>query len=172
MAVRPSRREAKRKPWPREASIFKRFGCKRYDSTARVDSTPVAVTVERTPGPCWMVCSRPRLEHTIQQGPGVLSTVTATGVLSTRAVESYRLHPNRLKMLASRGQGFLFASRRDGRTAIPVVYGRLSELPLPSENSLRRNDQARAQGLRLYEGLSTRSEETLRSASIWTLPSN
>jgi hypothetical protein len=106
--------------------------------------------------------TRPRLEHTIQQGPDVLSTVTATGVLSTRAVESYRLHPNRLKMLASRGQGFLFASRHDGRTAIPIAYGRLPQLPLPSEDSLRRNDQARARGLRLYEGLAANAEETPR----------
>jgi hypothetical protein len=106
--------------------------------------------------------TRPRLEHTVQQGPDVLSTVTATGVLSTRAVESYRLHPNRLKMLASRGQGFLFASRHDGRTAIPIAYGRLPQLPLPSENSLRRNDQARARGLRLYGGIATDTEETPR----------
>ena len=97
--------------------------------------------------------TRPRLEHTVQQGPDVLSTMTATGVLSTRAVESYRLHPNRLKMLASRGQGFLFASRHDGRVAIPVAYGRLPDLPLPPERSLQRNDQARARGLRLCEEL-------------------
>lgn len=110
--------------------------------------------------------TRPRLEHTVQQGPDVFSTVTATGVLSTRAVESYRLHPNRLKMLASRGQGFLFASRHDGRTAIPVAYGRLPELPLPSEKSLRRNDQARARGLRLYEGLAAGADHTPRGASV------
>jgi len=99
--------------------------------------------------------TRPRLEHTVQQGPGALSTVTATGVLSTRAVESYRLHPNRLKMLASRGQGFLFASRRDGRAAIPVANGRLPDLPLPPEERLRRKNQARARGLRLgsHEGV-------------------
>ena len=106
--------------------------------------------------------TRPRLEHTVQQGPGVLSTVAPTGVLSTRAVESYRLHPNRLKMLASCGQGFLFASRRDGRQAIPIAYGRLSDLPLPPEDSLPRNDQARARGLRLYEGIGAGSEGTLR----------
>jgi hypothetical protein len=110
--------------------------------------------------------TRPRLEHTVQQGPDVLSTVTATGVLSTRAVESYRLHPNRLKMLASCGQGFLFASRHDGRTAIPVAYGRLPQLPLPSEDSLRRNDQARARGLRLYEALAVGADETLRDGIV------
>ena len=97
--------------------------------------------------------TRPRLEHTVQQGPGALSTVTATGVMSTRAVESYRLHPNRLKMLASRGQGFLFASRHDGRVAIPVAYGRLPDLPLPPEKSLRRKDQTRARGLRLLSAI-------------------
>jgi hypothetical protein len=72
---------------------------------------------------------------------------------STRAVESLRLHPNRLKMLASRGQGFLFASRPDGQVAIPVAYGRLPDLPLPPEAALGRNDQARARGLRLYDTL-------------------
>jgi hypothetical protein len=99
--------------------------------------------------------TRPRLEHTIQQGPGAMSTVAATGVMSTRAVESLRLHPNRLKMLASRGQGFLFASRPDGRVAIPVAYGRLPDLPLPPEAALGRNDQKRARGLRLCEAITT-----------------
>ena len=99
--------------------------------------------------------TRPRLEHTIQQGPGAMSTVAATGVMSTRAVESLRLHPNRLKMLASRGQGFLFASRPDGQVAIPVAYGRLPDLPLPPEAALGRNDQNRARGLRLYEAISS-----------------
>ena len=47
----------------------------------------------------------PRLEHTLQQAPSLSSTVTARGVLSTRAVEAYRLHPNRLKSLVCRGQG-------------------------------------------------------------------
>ena len=72
--------------------------------------------------------TRPRFEHTLQQGPGAMSTVEPTGVMSTRAVESLRLHPNRLKMLASRGQGFLFASRPDGQVAIPVAYGQLPQL--------------------------------------------
>lgn len=97
--------------------------------------------------------TKPRLEHTIQQGPGAMSTVAATGVMSTRAVESLRLHPNRLKMLASRGQGFLFASRPEGQVAIPVAYGRLPDLPLPPEATLKRNDQTHARGLRLCEAV-------------------
>ena len=95
----------------------------------------------------------PRLEHTIQQGPAAMSTVAATGVMSTRAVESLRLHPNRLKMLASRGQGFLFASRPDGQVAIPVAYGRLPDLPLPPEAGHHSNDQACARGLRLMSAM-------------------
>ena len=106
--------------------------------------------------------TRPRLEHTIQQGPGAMSTVAATGVMSTRAVESLRLHPNRLKMLASRGQGFLFASRPDGQVAIPVAYGRLPDLPLPPEAALGRNDQKGARGLRLHEGITTDTARTPR----------
>jgi hypothetical protein len=96
----------------------------------------------------------PRLEHTIQQAPNSLALITATGARSTRTVEAYRLHPNRLKMLASRGQGFLFATRKGRRTAIPVAYGCMPEgLPLPPETSLVRHDQERAAGLRLYERL-------------------
>jgi hypothetical protein len=93
----------------------------------------------------------PRLENTLQQAPSLLSTVTATGVLSTRAVEAYRLHPNQLKSLASRGQGYLFASRPRGMKAIPIAYSPMPELPAPPAEPLRRNDQARAPGLRLYE---------------------
>src|SRR5947208_376072 len=64
MALRPSWREANRNPCPREASIFNRFGCRRYDSTARVDRTPVAVTVEKTLGALLdgVLESRPRAE--------------------------------------------------------------------------------------------------------------
>ena len=92
----------------------------------------------------------PRLEHTLQQAPGLFSTVTATGVLSTRAVEAYRLHPNQLKSLASRRQGYLFASRPQGMKAIPIAYGPMPELPAPLE-PLRQTNQTCAPGLRLYE---------------------
>jgi len=72
----------------------------------------------------------PRLENTLQQERSLLSAVLPTGLLSTRAVEAYRLNPNRLKSLASQGQGYLFASR-------------------PPANSLHRIDQSTATGLRL-----------------------
>jgi hypothetical protein len=113
--------------------------------------------------------TRPRLEHTIQQGPSAMSTVAATGVMSTRAVESLRLHPNRLKMLASRGQGFLFASRPHGQVAIPVAYGRLPDFPLPPEAALRRNDPTRARGLRLCEAITTTETAAARPGK-GTLP--
>ncbi|MGO9830215.1 MAG: type IV secretory system conjugative DNA transfer family protein [Myxococcaceae bacterium] len=93
----------------------------------------------------------PRLENTLQQERSFLSAILPTGLLSTRAVEAYRLHPNRLKSLASRGQGYLFASRPKGMTALPIAYGSLGQLPVPSAHSLRRIDQATAPGLRLYE---------------------
>lgn len=95
--------------------------------------------------------TRPRLEHTVQQGPDVMATVTATGMLSTRAVEAYRLHPNRLKMLAARGQGFLFATRAAGTVAVPIVYAPMPPLARQWKTSLRRVDQAKVAGLRLYE---------------------
>ena len=91
----------------------------------------------------------PRLENTLQQERSLLSAILPTGLLSTRAVEAYRLHPNRLKSLASRGQGYLFASRPSGMTATPIAYGSLGQLPVPSSQSLRRINQATAPGLRL-----------------------
>lgn len=91
-----------------------------------------------------------RLENTVQQGRDALSVMAPTGMMSTRAVEAYRLHPNRLKQLASRGQGFLFASRGSGRVAIPIIYGQMPPLPTSSE-PLRRNDQTSARGLRLHQ---------------------
>lgn len=44
-------------------------------------------------------------------------TIAAAGVFSSRAVEATRLHPSRLKSLASKGQGYLYASDRPDLTA-------------------------------------------------------
>ena len=109
--------------------------------------------------------TKPRLEHTVQQGPTELATVTATGVMSTRGVEAYRLHPNRLKTLESRGQGHLFAPRPRGTKVFPIAYGPMPELPKPPEAPLRRKDQERAAGLRLHERfLAPRVEPTSNPA--------
>jgi hypothetical protein len=107
-----------------------------------------------------------RLENTVQQGVDELSVFAPTGVMSTRAVEAYRLHPNRLKQLAARGQGFLFATRANGRVAIPILYGQMPQFPVPTE-PLQRNDQSRARGLRLEDAnlpVTTHASASSRSA--------
>jgi len=130
--------------------VSKEFAQSVWDSTRTKD-----LLAQDSPELCERMArslgTTPRLENTVQQVSGRLATIAATGVFSSRAVEAYRLHPNRLKSLASTGQGFLFASRPSGRIAIPVVYGRMPELPAPSISALPRNEQRRAQGLRLYE---------------------
>jgi hypothetical protein len=60
-------------------------------------------------------------------------------------VEAYRLHPNAIKALARRGQGYLLSDEG----LHPVAYGMLP--PLTADYSLPRKDQRKARGLRLYE---------------------
>ena len=130
--------------------VSKEFAQSVWDSTRTKD-----LLAQDSPELCERMArslgTTPRLENTVQQVAGRLAIIAATGVFSSRAVEAYRLHPNRLKSLASTGQGYLFASRPSGRIAIPIVYGHMPELPAPSISPLPRKDQGRAQGLRLYQ---------------------
>jgi hypothetical protein len=91
--------------------------------------------------------TRPHLEHTLQQAPDAFGYMTATGAMSTRAVEKYILHPNALKALASCGQGYVALSRQEGRVAVPVAYGQMPELK--ADYTLVGNDQSKARGLHL-----------------------
>ncbi len=81
---------------------------------------------------------------TVRTEPGPLFTSLATRESSTRLVEAYRLHPNRIKNLARCGQGYLYTDS----TLHPICYGQLPALrasySLPSRGSEGR-------GLRLYE---------------------
>jgi len=81
---------------------------------------------------------------TVRTEPGPVFTSLTTRESSTRLVESYRLHPNRIKNLARCGQGYLYTDS----TLHPVCYGQLPALrasyPLPSRGPSGR-------GLRLYE---------------------
>ena len=86
------------------------------------------------------------LERTARYEHGPLFTSLATGDVSTKLVEAYRVHPNRIKNLAAFGQGFHY----DGRLARPVVYGMLPPT-LSADYELPRKDQSRARGLRLHE---------------------
>jgi len=82
---------------------------------------------------------------TVREARGPLFTSLSTGEASTRVVESYRLHPNRIKNLARYGQGFLYTDS----TLHPVCYGQLP--PVSADYPLPAHRQESARGLRLYE---------------------
>ena len=83
---------------------------------------------------------------TIRKDPGPFFTSLQSGVASSRQVESYKLHPNRIKSLARFGQGWLYSDEQ----LKPLSFGRLPDsitamYPLPAK------DQRQAQGLNLSE---------------------
>ena len=86
------------------------------------------------------------MEQTVRRRPGPLFTSLATQDASTKLVEAYRLHPNRIKHLARCGQGFLYTD--EGLT--PVCY---PELPatIRARYALQHHSQEDAPGLRLYD---------------------
>ena len=84
-------------------------------------------------------------ELTVRRREGPLATSLLTGDASARQVETYRLHPNRIKRLARCGQGYFLSD--DGLR--PVAYGMLPSLN--AQYPLVRNNQKEASGLRLYE---------------------
>jgi hypothetical protein len=86
------------------------------------------------------------IETTMRSRRGPLFTSLATGDASTKMVEQYKLHPNRIKTLATSGQGYLY----NGEGIKPIVYGMLPP-DLVATYPLERKDQSRAVGLRLYE---------------------
>ncbi|MBI5068720.1 MAG: TraM recognition domain-containing protein [Deltaproteobacteria bacterium] len=94
--------------------------------------------------------TRQEIVRTVRAEPGPLFTSLATRESSTRSVESYRLHPNRIRNLARCGQGYLYTDS----TLHPICYGQLPPMkasyPLPSRGSSGR-------GLRLYETFVERS---------------
>lgn len=86
------------------------------------------------------------IETTMRRERGPLFTSLATGDASTKLVEQYKLHPNRIKTLATSGQGYLY----NGEGIKPIVYGMLPP-DLIADYKLPQKDQSRAVGLRLYE---------------------
>jgi hypothetical protein len=86
------------------------------------------------------------VERTVRQQQGALFTSLMTGDASSKLVEAYRLHPNRIKSLARAGQGYLL----NDEGIHPVCYA-----PLPAEVEadypLKARDQRKAVGLKLYE---------------------
>ncbi len=85
------------------------------------------------------------VEKTVRMQRGPLFTSLATGDVSSKHVEAYKLHPNAIKSLARCGQGYLF----NDEGLRPVCYGMLP--PLSSDFPLKRKEQSQARGLRLYE---------------------
>jgi hypothetical protein len=82
---------------------------------------------------------------TVREEAGPLFTSLATREASTRVVEAYKLHPNRIKNLARCGQGFLYTDS----TLHPVCYGQLP--PLHASYVLPPHGKGTGTGLRLYE---------------------
>jgi type IV secretory system conjugative DNA transfer VirD4/TraG family protein len=82
---------------------------------------------------------------TVRTEAGPLLTSLATREASTRLVESYKLHPNRIKNLARCGQGFLYTDS----TLHPVCYGQLP--PIRADYPLVSRPEAAVAGLHLYD---------------------
>jgi len=89
--------------------------------------------------------TRQIVEKTERTRRGALFTSLSTGDASSKLVEAYKLHPNAIKSLGRSGQGYLF----NDEGLRPVSYGMLPALS--SDFALKRNRQATAPGLRLYE---------------------
>jgi hypothetical protein len=92
------------------------------------------------------------VEQTVRRQPGPLFTSIATQESSTKLVEAYRLHPNRIKHLARCGQGYLYTD--EGLT--PVCYPVMPQ-SIRASYALARARQDDAPGLRLYERFVARS---------------
>jgi len=124
--------------------VSKEFAQAVFDNTATKD-----LLREDNPALCELMAksigTRQVSERTERVERGPLFTSLTTGDASSRLVERYRLHPNRIKSLARCGQGYLV----NDTSLQPVVYGMLP--PLQADYPLPRNEQATARGLRLHQ---------------------
>jgi hypothetical protein len=127
-------------------------------ATSVWDNTRVKIVLNQdNPALCEMVAKSIGTHNevllTVRKDPGPLFTSLQTGVASSRQVESYKLHPNRIKNLAPAGQAYLYADS----SIEPLCLGQLPELhadyPLPTRAT------ANARGLRLHERVSSASAE-------------
>jgi type IV secretory pathway TraG/TraD family ATPase VirD4 len=82
--------------------------------------------------------------RTVRAEPGPLFTSLATREASTRVVEAYKLHPNRIKNLGRCGQGYLYTDS----TLAPICYGRLPPMEASYRLPVRSGEGG---GLRLYQ---------------------
>ena len=119
-------------------------------ATAVWDNTRVKDLLNQdNPALCEMVArsigTHHQVHRTLREEAGPLLTSRATREASTRLVESYKLHPNRIKNLARCGQGYLYTDS----SLSPVCYG---ELPrMRATYPLWRREAAPRPALSLYE---------------------
>jgi hypothetical protein len=96
---------------------------------------------------------------TVRVEAGPLFTSLATREASTRVVEAYKLHPNRIKNLARCGQGFVYTDS----TLHPVCYGQLPSLR--ADYPLSSHPSATVAGLQLYERFLARAGQGAREGN-------
>jgi hypothetical protein len=124
--------------------VSREFANSVWDNTRIKD-----VLSQDNPALCEMVAksigTQQEVVKTVRVEAGPLFTSLATREASTRLVESYKLHPNRIKNLARCGQGFLYTDS----TLHPVCYGQLP--PLRADYPLVSRPEASVAGLHLYE---------------------
>jgi hypothetical protein len=124
--------------------VSREFANSVWDNTRIKD-----VLNQDNPALCEMVAksigTHQEVVKTVRVEAGPLFTSLATREASTRLVESYKLHPNRIKNLARCGQGFLYTDS----TLHPVCYGQLP--PLRADYPLVSRPEASVAGLHLYE---------------------
>ncbi len=150
-------------------SISKEFAQAVWDNTLTKD-----VLAQDNPELCERIAkglgTKQETERTVRVAPAPLFTEGLTGDASARRVETYRLHPNAIKMLPANGQGWLLGpafieSGWFGRVVptngpTPICYPPPPQALLDgADYPLERNDQAAAPGLNLYK---TFIEPTLR----------
>jgi intracellular multiplication protein IcmO len=127
-------------------------------ATSVWDNTRVKIVLNQdNPELCEMVAKSIGTQNevllTVRKDPGPLFTSLQTGVASSRQVESYKLHPNRIKNLAAAGQAYLYTDA----SIEPLCLGQLPELH--AEYQLPTRATTKTRGLRLYERVSRASAE-------------
>lgn len=101
------------------------------------------------------------IEKTVRVQQGALYTSLTTGDASSKLVETFRLHPNRIKHLRTAGQGYhLFG----GDAPQLVCYGMLP--PMSATYALPRADQSMVRGARLYERFVAREADAPDQLSV------
>jgi hypothetical protein len=135
--------------------VSREFANSVWDNTRIKD-----VLNQDNPALCEMVAksigTQQEVVKTVRVEAGPLFTSLATREASTRLVESYKLHPNRIKNLARCGQGFLYTDS----TLHPVCYGQLP--PLRADYPLVSRTEASVAGLHLYERFIRRAKSGVR----------